>query len=321
MNTLVKTLKKIWGLKHKTNFVPQPQIVLQDEFLTKQLNEKGYAIVNFLSEEKCATLLTVFEQFHAAKSNSDGAFLGIISKNIHDAINVVVLDLLDSWFKNYNTTNAFLLKTPGKNSFVPIHQDIAAIDEKKFSTVNVWIPLQDITSENGVMYVVPYSHHIFSPFRGANIDALTKNIEKELQPYFKPIYLKKGEALFFDSRMFHFSPPNLSSHNRIITVCRIFPKEAKMISYFKEKESNDNKIEIWQCADDYLIYKNGYDDNARPPHATLIGNEYVDSTPLNAEEFDKKRIALGIIPQADAMPAEQYFAGLNQPFFVGFERP
>ncbi len=319
---MLQTLKEyIFGIPKTPTFKPRTQTVLQDTELTKQVNEEGYCVVDFLSKNEKDSLLAVIDKFHTTNDNGSGAFLGVISKNIHDAINEILINTLHKWFYDFNTVNAFLVKTPGKHGQVPIHQDVAAIDEEKFSTVNVWIPLQDITAENGVMYVVPKSHHIFSPYRGANIDALTKNIEKEIRPFFKPIYLKVGQALFFDSRMFHFSPPNQSDKKRVITVCRIFPKAAKMISYFKEKGSVDNKIEMWQCQDDYLIYKNGYDDNERPPHAKLLCCKQVESIPISAADFEKRRVALGIEPQENAMSVEEYMEALDKPFAVGFERP
>jgi len=66
------------------------------------------------------------------------------SKNIHDAIHEILANSLDKWFHDYKDINPFVIKTPGKSSGVPIHQDVAAIDEDKYSTTNVWIPLQSI---------------------------------------------------------------------------------------------------------------------------------------------------------------------------------
>jgi len=318
---MLSIIRELLGVSTSKISLPQPQTILKDKIVSLKIDDVGYCIVDFLSDEKCQKLTDVFEKYHKAPDHNDGVFMGVISKKVHTDIKDVLHEELEFWFHNYKPVNAYVVKVPGQKSFVPIHQDVAAIDELKFSTLNVWIPLQDVTIDNGVMYVVPRSHYIFSPYRGANVDALSKNIETELRPYFKPLYLKKGQALFFDSRMFHFSPPNLSDSNRIITVCRIFPKEAKMISYYKDPSKDDGTIEIWQCQDDYLLNKNGYDDNARPPHAKLIGQKKVDTSPISREEFDKRRIKLGIETQPSAMPENEYYAILNQQFSVAFERP
>lgn len=321
MKTALLKIKSILGLQQTKTLNPQPQTVLQNNKISKLIDDQGYYVGDFLDIEKCKELMSVFDHFYNDKNPENGAFMGVISEKVHLCINNIVIEKLNEWFCDFNTINAFVVKIPGNKSFVPLHQDVAAVDELKFSAINVWIPLQDITKDNGVMYIVPHSHRIFSPYRGANIDALTKNIEKELQPYFIPLYIKRGQALIFDSRMFHFSPPNLSQSNRVVTVCRIFPKAAKMISFFKDCNHKDNVIEMWQCEDDYLLKKNGYDDSVRPPHAKLIGYKKADTTPLSVEEFEKRRKALGIEVQENAIPKNEYFSILNQEFSVGFERP
>ncbi len=297
-----------------------PQTVIRNAEITSQLNENGYCIVDFLSATQLQSLRDVNEKFCKTKDAENGAFLGVISKNIHDALHDILTASLNKWFHDFKEINAFVIKTPGKSSFVPIHQDVTAIDEEKYSTTNVWIPLQSIDEKNGVMYIVPRSHHIFFPYRCATIDPLTKNIEHVLQPYFIPIYLKAGQALFFDTRMFHYSLPNLSDQNRVVTVCRVFPKEADMVAYFKEPGS-DSKIEMWRCPDDFLIYKHTQNENERPLNATLLGYKVANTEPLTLEEFEERRKVLGIVSQQNDASSAAYLETLRHPFSVGYDHP
>ena len=50
---------------------------------------------------------------------------------------------------------------------------------------------------------------------------------------------------------------------------------------------------MWRCPEDYFMKYNGFEDNRRPEGGSLLG--YVNQPSLlNIEEFEKKRIALGI---------------------------
>lgn len=300
---MFQKLKKYFSSeKEERIYKPVKHIFFRNPEITQALHNQGYYIVDFLNEKERQQLLDVYKKYHTAKDDGGGAFWGVISKNIHDAEQEILGSHLDQWFHDYKNVNAFVVKTPGKSSQVPVHQDVAAIDEFKYSNVTVWMPLQAINTVNGALYIIPRSHHIFVPYRCATIDPLTKDIESILYPYFIPLYLEPGQALFFDSRMFHYSPPNLSDQSRVVAVSRIFPKEADYVTYYKEK-TEDSKIEMWRCPDDYLMHNNTYDETLRPPGGKFIKHRYVNTHPLTAEEFEERRAELEIVPQSK--PASQ----------------
>ncbi len=297
-----------------------PQTIFQDSSLAAKLYEEGFAVVDFLNTSDIASLSEVFVRHYTDRTSPDGAFVGVISQAVHDDMDKVLKPKMNEWFLDYMNINAFVAKVPGRGSHVPLHQDVAAIDENKYSSVNVWMALQDVTAENGPLYLVPRSHHIFFPYRCSNIDAYTKNIESTIGSYFMPVYLKAGQALIFDSRLFHFSPPNLTNNIRVIANCRIFPQKAKMLAYYRDRDFTDPRIEVWQCQDDYLIYKNSYDETRRPPNAKLEGYIDVDTAPISTEEFERRRQELRIEQQPDAeLINKKLIEILQRPFAVGYK--
>lgn len=286
-------------------YKPMPHTFFRVPEIAKQLHEQGYYIADFINEKECKQLLEVYQrhekkevyevQFDQQNPEKNGAYMGVISKNVHDSINQILKPTFDKWFVDYySAVNAFAVKTSGNAGKVPIHQDVSDLDELRYSTISIWLPLQDMSSENGTLQVVPRSHFIFLPYRASTINPYTKNIESEIMPYFTPLYLKAGQALLFDSRLFHFSPPNLSGKNRVITLCRICPTGAPIINYYSDPQATDGCIEMWQCPDDYLIYTENHDGNQRPINGQLIKRIKANLAPLSADDFEQKRKMLGI---------------------------
>ena len=294
-NTLLKCFSKTKRiLEHK----PVMHTVFRDDEIAKQLHDEGYYIAEFLGENERQMLLALYKKHDTSIDNDSGAFFPILSSSTQEDINRILEQSLKKWLKNYKSIHAFAIKTPGKASKLPLHQDLAVIDEEKYSAVAIWIPLQRIHNLNGPLHIIPRSHSIFIPYRCGTIPPIFANFESILQPFFKPIYLEMGQALFFDSRMFHYSSPNLSNENRIVVVCRIYPFESDFVTYYQEAGRKDSRIEMWKRPEDYLINKNeNYGEDARPENCELLGYRYANTNPLTKDEFERIRKNIGINPQ------------------------
>lgn len=280
----------------RNSFRPIPQTFIRDVDLAAKIHREGYAVVDFIDAEKVKLLLAIYSthnsaevysvDFEADVAKQQGKYSGVISTKIHEAVNGVLGSSFDRWFKDYYVAvNAFAVKTPGNFGKVPVHQDVSDVDELKFSTISIWLPLQDMSSENGTLQLVPYSHQIFIPYRAGSIAPYTQQVEDLIAPYFVPLFLKAGQALFFDSRMFHYSPPNLSSQNRVISLSRICPAEAAIVKYYKDPAVAESEVEVWQCPDDYLIHSENHAGAERPKTAILLEKRKVDVRPLSRAEF------------------------------------
>ncbi len=277
-----------------------PYTFFKDERIAAGVYEDGYYISDFASADQCRQIVEIYERLHVHRGEDSGAFFGEISKSIHEALMPILSESLDRYFADYRSmVNAFVIKTPGQSGRVPIHQDSASVDETLFSNINVWLTLQDTTEDNGALYVVPRSHHIFTPYRAATITPYISSIENSLQAYFTPLYLKAGQALIFDSRMFHYSPPNLSGKKRIISICKICSDKADVIAYYRDPNVPGAPIEMWHCPPDHLHYGENHNDTIRPQKSSLVRYIHNDVTPMSHKEFEKRRIAAGILPTFD----------------------
>lgn len=278
---------KLNTVNNYTTWKPVPHSVFKTVELTQQLRNVGYAVVPFLNTEQVNELKTIYTAEHQLKMENGGMFYSLYSKDIqyrkriHTKIADVVSNSLENYFKDYkNIVNIFITKASGTESEFYLHQDSTALNEHEHSALSVWIPLQDITINNGALAVIEKTHSLFSPYRGITIKPPYSNIQTTLKEYLKPIYLKAGEAIFFDSRLIHNSLPNTSGNDRLVVLCGIFPKDAKFITCYKSPQENA-KIELIEQDDTYILENENfyYDCHTKPKHGVTIA-EVEDNTNL-----------------------------------------
>lgn len=129
---------------------------------------------------------------------------------------------------------AFFIKPNTDESVLEPHQDSAVIDESKHYGVFVWMPLQDITPENGALYVLPRSHLWNNYYRSQHIDWAFRKHLKFLWTKMKPVYLKKGDAICFDTSIIHSSSANKSDDYRLVVCGALLPKNYVEVEYLLE---------------------------------------------------------------------------------------
>jgi ectoine hydroxylase-related dioxygenase (phytanoyl-CoA dioxygenase family) len=99
-------------------------------------------------------------------------------------------------------------KKPETKREFPWHQDTGYVLTDPIEYVTCWLALNDVSVENGGIWLIPDSHH-----QGV---VEHKNTDIGKQCYFGdeqgiPVPLKKGSMVVFSSLAFHRSGPNLSN--------------------------------------------------------------------------------------------------------------
>lgn len=266
-----------------------------DKSLATNLEKKGYALVNFLSEKEIINLKIKFSEIasirnlyrmengvHMSSWQNEREFKfkakNIIKKNFSPHLNSI--------FKNYRLVNeVFINKNPGLSSIFPIHQDWSVVDESKYPSFNIWVPLQNVDEKNGALWIIEGSHKYKKVIRGAGeIFPNYNQLEDLIKDEIKPIQMKAGQALIFYHSTIHGSGPNVSEIERFVSAATILPKEAPLNIYFKNPHSK--KIEIHQPEDDFMFNYNDLplESISVPPTNHPIGfyNEY---QPLDVVDF------------------------------------
>ena len=281
----------------------QRQSIVRDAALTDTLYNEGFAVVPFLNEADLEVLRAVYAKEHSISSETGGIFYSLYSQNleyrerVNAEVGAVMEPRLQEFFHSYKTVlNGFIIKVPGPKSGFLIHQDTTGLDESKYSTLSVWVPLWDIGPEDGAMCMVRRSHKMFYPYRGISFAFPFDKIHSTVKRYLEPVYMKAGEALIFDQRTLHASLPNKSDKNRVVVVSGLFPQEAEFTMCYRESE--DAPIEIYRQADDFILKypRFMHDCRSRPIAGEKIAEVDFPIPMMTTEEFEAKAAAAGLQP-------------------------
>ncbi len=243
-------------------------------YIEEEIGNKGFVVVDMIPEEEINILReSAFKIINQIDSNliSD-KFLStgrLESAKIRNESSKQVKDKIGHYVNNYFITSeveivsaGYLLKGKGAESALNPHQDSSLIDERKYRSYFIWIPLQDTNHINGTINVIPGSHKLEIYQRSLNIPWNLEAYTKLLWKFMIPINVKTGQALFFHSALIHGSTPNLSDNLRIATNFFIRNRESLYTHYYSDSDSNYKNIELYNVTPEFYF---SYNILKRPP--------------------------------------------------------
>lgn len=144
---------------------------------------------------------------------------------------------------------------------IEAHQDFNFVDESKHTAFNLWCPLVDTGSQNGGLFVIPGSHRVFRTQRGPNIPKALTQYNEMLQRYSTLIPLRKGQAIIFDHKLVHYSPPNNTDAVRLAIQSVLKPKEVPALHYcFDERNKT---VQAYQIEKEYILESNLWENDVK----------------------------------------------------------
>lgn len=191
-----------------------------------------------------AEQLYAYISTHLKSVNAD--FYYSLMDNSYETNKVIqktLLGILHSFFEthftDYKILNASFLAKPAhtKEEFL-LHQDWSYTDEKKFSAYNIWIPLTDVSEQNGAMFFLPGSHLWFENYRSGSLLSSRITSDGVLKSFIQTVPLTKGQMILFNPAVFHGSHPNFSNQNRLVVASTILPEDAPFL-YYNKGEADD----------------------------------------------------------------------------------
>ena len=229
-----------------------------DPQLDTQFKTDGYCVVENLLPQQTVKLLE--ENFFrlADKAGLDIPFStthwssnDLYRQEVHRSVTEAVFPLISRLLPNYkNIFGYYLAKKPGGKNKTTIHQDWTLCDESIYTGMTLWSPLTAVNLQNGCFQVVKRSHLFYNNIRGTNIESPYTSFGNAIEEeYLTSLELKKGDAVFFDHRLMHASPPNLTDKIRIAAGMVLLPEQAQVEHYVKEEET----IYRYQCDDKFLL--------------------------------------------------------------------
>lgn len=238
-------------------------MLFKDKIYQTELEKNGYVIIPFLTTDEVINLNSFNYKVHNGEDPPN--FIENIhmtswclndeyKKTISNGLTNIFTNACERFFKNYRRLNhVFIIKKSVKESSFKVHQDWNVVDETKYQSVNVWVPLHDVNGKSGALWILKESHKINRNIRGAgylfpDYSKFTNDLERSAIS----VNLKVGQAIVFFHSVIHGSPPNLANKNREAACFSIIPKEAPLRIYYQPEK--DLNLEVHEPSDDFMFH-------------------------------------------------------------------
>ena len=261
---------------------------LQDAF-----EKDGFVVVPFYNESEIKELTDLYYRMHP--QDEKGFFPSTFSKDKNyrataDAeIRRVCTRPMEHYLQDIKVIcGSFIVKSPGPESAMCVHQDMTLVDESKYTGINIWVPLIDLTPQNGALQILRGSHRLYPTYRGSTIPGIYEEVSEQIKPYLETLYLKAGEAVFFDQSIIHYSAANLSDKVRIVTNTFFTNKGASFNIGYWQKDFGP-KIELFEEADNFMtdFEQFGHNIADRPKIGTSLGLIDYNFPKISLEQLHK----------------------------------
>jgi ectoine hydroxylase-related dioxygenase (phytanoyl-CoA dioxygenase family) len=279
---------------------------------------RGYVVVDLLGEPAIGNLWSFYENAFRAKRpvvpyaqqlpyyisifDQDAAHKRQVDELISNYVGEALPALLIDYEVFYSN---FMIKFPGDGQ-IEAHQDFNFVDESQHAAFNLWCPLVDTNTQNGGLFVIPGSHNVFRTQRGPNLPKALTQYNDILKKYGRWIPLNKGQAIIFDHKLIHYSPPNFAQEVRVAIQSVLKPREAPAIHYVFDAPTA--KVKAYGINKQFILENNLWEANL---HDLTLDHEQ-DLIPfLTADEVARKLADLKLDSARSHETTRQVFEDLN----------
>jgi hypothetical protein len=229
----------------------------KDEALEKEMNENGFVVIpRFLKKEGIDHLMSIYQanKPEGALSfwNSHNDLPHVSGLEISDQIRSMMEPGLDKLFNDWMFPFAqFIVLNPTGEHKFRIHRDDTIFDEEKVQYRQLWMPLVDLTTTNGALYIVPKSHKLFTDKMPSMIQWPYEYLIPSLEPEYRTIYAKAGDLIIWTDKTLHGSTENISDQGRPVCQGGIIHRDARPLFCRYRPEHDD--VETYQV--DTLFFR------------------------------------------------------------------
>lgn len=266
--------------------------VLNIESAEQQLKRDGFVVIpGLFTDEVLKRVGTFYEGLGIATGKEFflSNFLDDVHvrRKIHQFLGEEMKPVTDGVLNSFKyVLGTLAIKPAGGSSSFSLHQDWSLVDERKFMSLSVWVPLVDVDSTNGCFRLLKNSCKEFGFPRGMNIPFPYEQYSNYIsEKYMTPIAMKRGDALIFDHRLVHDSGPNNSNDIRIAAVMAFVPSEAPIMHYYHPIDSD--AIDLYRLPDDFLVANNFFNYKQPPVNGILVEHLNFSNPGINQDTFEK----------------------------------
>jgi ectoine hydroxylase-related dioxygenase (phytanoyl-CoA dioxygenase family) len=279
-----------------------PNIVFKDSALEKEFNDKGYVKVSFLTLEEIEHLKKMFfetiSESGGPKTSGEVDFdskamitydFTFIDRNtdykkkVFTIITEIFQKKADAYLNNYTPIIANYIRKKEGGGEVPMHQNWAFVEEEKYTSVSIWVPLVDSDEENGTLQVVEGSHKKFGRLRGPMIPWELEPIkEKIIKNHLTPMNVKAGEGIILDDSIVHYSNINKTPGLRLAIQLIMIPSSTTSVHYHLDRNIDQTKVHVLETDLDFYM---NFHPWLKPEGKRELKTEKFLQKPLSYEQF------------------------------------
>lgn len=249
-------------------------------------NENGFVKLPLLTVAEVNQLKSFYElvkkeheaidiPFVSTSHSNNADLIARVNASILEVIQTPILKIVDNSEIIFSN---FLLKKNGAETGTGAHQDLTMVDEQKYLSFSVWIPLEDTNPLNGCLKILAKSHKFDISIRPNSSSYWKyKKVSQLIERDMLSVHAKAGEAVIFSHATIHGSHPNLGRKHRLACVVSLYPKEATLYNYFLKENHILQKYEMNREA--FIKYIKG----GPPQFGKLMGE-----TMFGAEEITEE---------------------------------
>ncbi|HHG85355.1 MAG TPA: hypothetical protein ENJ82_11470, partial [Bacteroidetes bacterium] len=178
---------------------------------------------------------------------------------------------------------------------VPLHQNWAFVDERRFTSVSIWVPLMDSNVANGTLEMVDGSHKRFGELRGPLIPWELDKVGRDIiADFMTPMNVNAGDAVVLDDSLVHYSNINQTDGLRLTIQLILVPKEVEVLHYHLDQKVDEHKVNVLGVDRDFFMKFHPW----AKPHGRDLGSRKFRKRYLSRAEFEKRLLA----PRFDEKP-------------------
>jgi len=241
--------------------------VFKDPTLQQQFDRNGYVVIS-LADLDVINQLRQF--YHEVQPVSYRGFSSTIfnpdielKQKTSEKIQMILADSVQNWCQDFRPLGgSFLCKTSDEESFMPTHQDWTIVEEDKFASMTIWVPLVDTNETNGALRVLPGSHKFSETLRSPTLPGSFQQLGDALFDATLPLCINVGDAVIFNQALIHTSDANRSGSERLVATYGLVHKEAQLSFYHYE----DGVVDQYAIPDDFFITYNNIGTRPQTGH-------------------------------------------------------
>ena len=268
--------------------------MFREQAMQDAFERDGFVVVPFYTQEEILELTELYQRLHP--KDEKGFFPSTFSQDKHyratadTEIRRLCARSIDKYLEDIKVIcGSFIVKSPGPESAMCVHQDMTLVDESKYTGINIWVPLIDLTPTNGAIQVLRGSHRIYPTYRGSTVPEIYAEVNEEIKDCMETLYLKAGEAVIFDQSIIHYSDANLSDGVRIVTNTYFTHKDATFRIAYWNKDFG-KKVELFDEPENFMtdFEQFGHNIHDKPKMGSSLGLIDYDFPKITVEQLEQK---------------------------------